>query len=154
MVALQQSLIGMYVDLSRATAYAAGRRGEHVAAYLLEQTGRYDVAITDKYHNGDLLAIDHESGEMIVVEVKTARRGNDGKWRFTLWKKGSQNHRHSDVVLLMAVLKSGRCVPFVIPVHDVRDRTFIAITSHPENYGGRWSQYRQHTHALTLEVQS
>ena len=69
---------------------AIGRLGEHLAYLLLEQCG-YTCSFARKgQKRGDLRVVDTESGVIHRVEVKTARRGKDRKWRFLLWKKNEQ----------------------------------------------------------------
>ena len=123
---------------------ALGALGERMAAHLLKDAG-YQVKSADSARSGDLRAILSE--KQFRVEVKTARRGRDSKWHFTIRKNdqyGHTDYRDSDVVVLLAVLRSGRCVCFVIPAGDIPDQqTHISITSHPERYAGRWAEYRQ-----------
>jgi alkylation response protein AidB-like acyl-CoA dehydrogenase len=139
----QYTLPGLQISLSDRSRRAVGALGERLAAALLEKAG-YVVSFTQPgQQRGDLVAIQPGTGEMIFVEVKTARRGRDGKWRFTLRKRGCTDHRHADVVILLAVLKSGRPVPFVVPVDTLRHKNHAVITSHPEAYNGRLAVYRQ-----------
>lgn len=123
---------------------ALGALGERLAALLLTEAG-YQVQSAESARAGDLRAILSENE--FRVEVKTARRGRDSKWHFTIRKNdqyGHTDYRDSDVVVLLAVLRSGRCVSFVIPAGDIPDeQQHICITSHPERYAGRWSVYRQ-----------
>lgn len=91
---------------------------------------------------GDLTAVDPRSGEMTRIEVKTARRGKDGHWRFTLVKKGHTDHRHADKVALLAVLKTGDVVLFMIPVEEIKNRRSAVISNHPEQYNGQLAKWR------------
>lgn len=88
----------------------------------------------------DILAVNPQ-GLLVDIEVKTAQRGKDGKWRFTLYKQGSQDHRKSDYVILVALAYEGSAL-FVIPTRDVLDRTFVCITSNPKTYAGKFAKYR------------
>lgn len=126
--------------LSNPSARGVGIAGEQVAEWMLRYSG-YHVRKANR-HEGDLVATDPDSGEIARIEVKTARQGRDGKWRFTLYKKGCTNHRHADYVLLLAALKSGRCIPFLCPVGALNQKQAV-ITSHPESYGGKLAQFRQ-----------
>lgn len=129
---------------------AIGRLGEHLAYLLLEQCG-YRCSFTRQgQQRGDLRVVDPASGVIHRVEVKTARRASDHKWRFLLWKKGHQDYRHADFVLLLAVWISGEVTPFVIPVADLGERSQICISSHPLHYTGCWATYRQTPSSLSL----
>lgn len=132
-------------------AVSVGLYGEQIARDLLEKRGYIVTPQPVGAKVGDLHAVTPD-GELIRVEVKTSRRGAAG-WQWTLWKRHSQNHRHSDVVLLLAAVKSGRVIPFVIPTQDIRDLHSIKFRSHPESYAGRFKVYRQRPHALSLEVE-
>lgn len=137
------TLPGLEMALSEENRRGIGALGERLAAHLLEKAG-YRVSYTRPGEKrGDLRVIDQTTGEIIRVEVKTARRGKDRKWRFTLRKRRHTDHRRADVVILLAVLKSGRAIPFVVPVDVIRHRHAVAITSHPEDYSGKLAVYRQ-----------
>lgn len=130
--------------LTHKNSRGIGMAGELTARKMLEKAG-YQVTRAPQLH-GDLRAIDPTTGETWDVEVKTARRSKDRKWRFTLvlqGKGGRTDHRHADVVLLLAVLKSGRCIPFLIPVSELLNQRQAVICSHPESYAGKLAQYRQ-----------
>jgi Holliday junction resolvase-like predicted endonuclease len=117
--------------------------GEQVAARLLGQSG-YSVSFMQaRQKRGDLRVVELATGEVHYVEVKTARRGKDGKWRFTLYKKGKTDHRNADFVVLLAILESGRAVPFVIPIVVLEQRKQAVIGKHPESYVGKLAAYRQ-----------
>lgn len=145
-------MIGLQMTMPELTAHMAqgrvaiGATGENVIARAFEARG---YSVRTAYENGDLHVIT-PAGELNYVEVKTARRGKDGKWRFTLYKKNSQDHRYSDYVVLLCVMKSGFSVPFVIPTRFILDRHAIAITSYPQTYSGRFAQFRQSLKTLRL----
>lgn len=127
-----------------------GRLGEHLACLLLEKRG-YKCSFAQKgSKRGDLRVVDPETGAVQRVEVKTARKSSDGKWRFLLWKKDKQDYRHADYILLLAVWISGEVTCFTIPVADLGERSQICISSHPLHYTGRWATYRQTPSGLSL----
>lgn len=140
-LAMQPTLTGMMVHLSDKNRKGIGAAGEMTARLLFEKAG-YAVRLAGR-HRGDLTVIDTTTGESTNIEVKTARRGKGGKWRFTLFKQGCTNHLDADYVLLLAVLKSGRCVPFLVPVDKLADQKQAVITSHPDSYTGKLAAYRQ-----------
>lgn len=127
-----------------------GAYGEVWAARALEVAG-YRVRI--EHRHGDLTVIT-DDGEIIYVEVKTARQGKDKKWRFTLYKYWQNrlctDHRAADFVILLCVLKSGGTVPFVIPRDRLNEQRQAVITSYPLDYAGKLSVYRQSGHRIIL----
>jgi hypothetical protein len=125
---------------------AVGLAGEIVIARAFEANG-YTVDIS--HDRGDLHVFDAD-GVMSIVEVKTARRGASGYWRFTLYKKGSQDHRSADFVVLLALSKTGYGVPFVVPIEACRNKNSANISSWPLYYRGWLAQYRQSMRKLRL----
>lgn len=115
-----------------------GKLGEFTVWNALEASG-YQVRRARMFQ-GDLHVISPD-GEVFYVEVKTARRGKDGKWRFGLIKPGCTDHRHADLVVALAVVGC-QAVPFVIPVGELPGRQCV-ITSDPQRYAGRLSAFRQ-----------
>lgn len=137
--------------LANKQAKAVGSYGESIAYDLLTRGG-YLVSYTHEGEKrGDLRAVDAETGEVIRVEVKTARRGKNGNFKFSLERRNTArvmtSARHSDFVILLAVTKQGTAYPFVIPVDALGTVTNIEISSgHPANYGGKWAKYRRAPH--------
>lgn len=146
------ALTGMLSDPGR---NAIGALGERMALLLLQRRGYIvDYVARDRQRRGDLRVVDGD-GEVIRVEVKTARQCKDGKWRFLLWKKSTpgksgQDCRDADMLILLAVLKTGDVIPFVIPMAEARERSQICISSHPETYTGCWSRFRQRAGLLSI----
>lgn len=140
-----QSLIVSQGKLSN-NSYHAGVNGEQLAAAMLRKAGYQVEHVAKEEHAGDLRVIDQATGEVWRVEVKTARRSGHGFWQFLLNKRdkhGVTSCAQSDVTLLLAVLKSGAAVPFVIPCEALAGIQKISVPSHPEDYSGRWAAYRQ-----------
>lgn len=125
-----------------------GRMGEITVEKALKAAG-YQVR-QGRRHEGDLHVIDRGTGQVLFVEVKTAMRSVDRKWRFTLFVRGKTDYRHSDVVVLLAVLDDFTYVPFAIPVPDLSDRSQLCITSHPATYAGWLAAYRLSPTAVDL----
>jgi hypothetical protein len=128
-----------------------GKGGELMIARALEAVG-YAVSLAHTF--GDLTVVD-KHGEIFYVEVKTARRGRDGKWRFTLYKRWQgrvcTNHVYTDFVVLVCALKTGDCIPFVVPTSELLDKHQAVITSYPTDYKGRLAHFRQNLRKMTLE---
>lgn len=124
-----------------------GTWGELTVYNKLEQAG-WNVSFCHYEKRGDLRAVNPDTGELLYLEVKTARQGRDKKWRFTLVKDGCTDYRDSDRVILLAVLKSGEVVPFIIPVSEIPARRHICISSHPACYKGWAAAYRVEDLAL------
>lgn len=127
-----------------------GAAGERLSYILLEQQGYVVSNVHPGECRGDLRVIT-KHGEIMKVEVKTARAGKDGRWHFNLRVDGHSDHRHSDIVILLCVLPSGYVVPFVVPVPAVAGIKQVNISSNPEQYKGKFSRYRQLVSALSLD---
>lgn len=148
----QQTLATMQSKLSDRTHTAVGAMGEQTAAALLRQSG-YTVSHTGRgERRGDLRAVDPTTGEMWRVEVKTARRSKSGRWKWSLRKPGHTDIGDADIVLLLAVLKSGRAVVFVVPTGAFGDVKTFECRTHPEDYAGRFAVYRCRGQRISLEV--
>ena len=147
------SLPGLIRNLSNPSARALGALGEQLVYLLLEQNGYTVSAVHPGEKRGDLRVVT-PSGEIMRVEVKTSRRAPDGKWRFRLYKPGHTDHKHSDVVILLCIARTGYSVPFVIPTDVLRYQTNAVISSNPYVYAGKFAPYRQKMHALKVEVQA
>ena len=140
------SVIVSQAHLAGESSYAVGHNGEALAAGLLALAGYHVEPNALHTKCGDLHVVDQTTGEGWNVEVKTAKRGQDGNGRFGLSKNdrhGKTDCQHSDVVLLLAVLKSGAAVAFVIPSSALVGTQSLTVTVHPESYAGRWAKYRQ-----------
>lgn len=120
--------------------HTLGSLGEITVHKALEAAG-YQVR-AGRRSEGDLHVTDRPTGQVLRVEVKTALRSSDRKWRFTLWVAGRTDYRHSDVVILLAVLEDFRYIPYAIPVADLGQRSQLCITSHPASYAGWLAPYR------------
>lgn len=145
------ALPGIIHSLADPTSRALGALGERLTYSLLKASG-YQVSNTHpKEHRGDLRVITCD-GEVLHIEVKTARQASDKKWRFTLRKLGHTDHGDSDLVILLCVTRSGYTVPFVIPIEVLRTQNAAVISSDPYTYAGKFSRYRQHMTSLKLEI--
>lgn len=133
-------------DNARLPRNTAGNAAEEYALQLLEKSG-YEAR---KCLKSDFQVINPETGEFWLLEVKSAQRRPDGKYVFQLLNAGT-DYRHSTMLLLLAILKAENPVPFVIPTDEFTIRSTIVITSHPLDYAGMWSEYRQPQHQITLE---
>lgn len=116
-----------------------GELGERYAFILFERNGY--IPLPKRRKQGDLAVIDPATGQTFNVEVKASRRRPDGKWVFLL-KNRYVDCRRADYLLLLATLKSGFPVCFLIPTSAIDNRSTIVITSDPRKYAGRWSEYR------------
>lgn len=136
--------------LSDRNHLAVGAYGEQIGRRLFEQNG-YTVEESKLGSKcGDLKVIDPNTGEFWKVEVKTARRGAGGLYQFCLRRDGNMTDcGHSDYVLLLPALKSGRCVPFLIPSAALVGLKKLCIRNHPEEYKGKWREFRR-LHGLKL----
>ncbi len=131
---------GMGTGVLAGSGQALGAAGEMWLWSALEAQG-YRVAYAGQ-KRGDLRCVNVFTGEVVKIEVKTARQTVDGKWRFTLWKAGKTDHRHADMVALLAVTASGRVIPFLVPVGELAGQRAAVISSHPERYAGKLARWR------------
>lgn len=123
----------------KSDGHGRGAAGETFAAELLKAAG-YEVRKPDARKRGDLQAIDAATGEFWKVEVKTAKRRDDNKFCFQLLNR-TQDYRHSDYVLLIAVMPGGKVASFLIPVEVLKRRGAKSITVTNLN-SGYWSHFR------------
>lgn len=120
--------------------FMLGHMGEMTVQNALNAAGYQ--ARKGRHNEGDLHVVDRSTGQILYVEVKTAMRSTDRKWRFTLFVRGKTDYRHSDVIVLLAVLDDFTYVPYAIPVPDLGSRSQLCITSHPATYAGWLAPYR------------
>lgn len=142
-LAHQPTLPLMRIALADRNRRGMGIAGERTAQAMLERAG-YLVSRAP-IHHGDLKAIDPDTGQVWFIEVKTARRSKDKKWRFPLKPGGNARTApwFADVVCLLAVMPSCRVIPFIVPIGQLLYQCQAVITSHPETYAGKLAQYRQ-----------
>jgi hypothetical protein len=145
MIGLQMTMPEL-IDHMATTRHSVGATGETVVARAFEANG-YSVAIT---HDCGDMTVYNEHGEAFHVEVKTSTKGKDGRYRFNLYKRGSQDHRDADFVVLLAVGKTGFGVPFVVPVDVIRDKHHLAVGTSPNFYRGYLAAYRQSMRKLRI----
>lgn len=136
----------LYDLMQECGAQSLGVYGELLARCWLTSSGY----LVRSSRGCDLIAAHTTTGELYRVEVKTARRGMDGRFNFTLEKCGHTNHKLSDVVILLCVQYHWKVIPFVIPLDVIEDRSAIAIRSDPLAYGGKYSPFRQAPGKLVL----
>lgn len=78
----------------------------------------------------------------LCIEVKTAHKGNDSKWRFTLESKGRLGITLNVNYVILVALIGAESVFYVIPASIVRGKRHIVITSNPKTYTGFYANYR------------
>lgn len=150
-------MIGVQLSLPEITSLlstshtAIGNLGEAWLAQKLQQRG---YLVTISHERGDLSVITPD-GEILYVEVKTARPATDGGYRFTLYKQSKSgkvkaDYRKADIVALLCVTPSGAIVPFIVPVAALRS-TCAGITSNPRTYRGKLAQFRQNPSRLSID---
>lgn len=122
---------------------ALGVWGEKYAERRLKNLSAVVSArIEHKLYAGDVKAV-LETGEIKRIEVKTARLGIDGHFRFTLVKTGHTAHKWADYVLCLCVYDESLVIPFVIPTSACGTVRAIAISRDVVKYAGKWAAYRQ-----------
>lgn len=125
--------------LSLESNTALGDYGEQIAATLLRRLG-YKVRI-HRHAGYDLTATNRLTGQVFKIEVKTARKHSDNKWRFTAIKNGHTHSKHSDIIICLQ-FEYGCFTPYIIPVSDVANKPSICITSSAVKYAGKYRQYQ------------
>jgi hypothetical protein len=123
---------------------AFGAYGEQRAASLLWRLGL--MVIPSK--GCDLIAVNRSTGERWRIEVKTAKRSNDGKYRFTCIKRNHTHTNKSDIVICLAY-DGGEFGPFIIPVKDIIGKSSVCITSNPNTYNGKYAKYKNNWSLLS-----
>lgn len=134
---------------SAKTRYQLGALGEKVIVETLTSMG-YHARPSERKRGEhfDVWAKDLTTGEILRIEVKTARACKDRKYRYTLYKVGAQDHNHSDYVILLALTATDHLFPFVVPTLFLAHQHQAVITSHPLKYAGKLAPYRQNLQRL------
>lgn len=117
-----------------------GAAGETFASDLLKAAG-YDVEKRVEKKCGDLRAADTTTGEFWNIEVKTAKQRPDGKFCFQLVNK-TQDYRHSDYVLLLAILRGGKVASFLIKTKTLQKQGVRKSLTISNVNSGMWSDFR------------
>lgn len=98
----------------------------------------------------DIALVNRETGEITRIEVKVSRKGKDGKYRATTYKQGHTDSRKSDVIVFLCLSPdSTQAIPFIIPSNEHK-QTFIAISSNPLTYAGKYAKYRFNLSAFNI----
>jgi hypothetical protein len=120
-----------------------GMAGEEYAKSQLMRMG-YVVTYPTEKKQGDLRVKDPATGEVVRVEIKTARRGKDG-WQFCLnrWDgtRSKTDCTQTDITILQLVGDSGLVMTYAIPsalLAGIKKTSFRRITPTARN---RWAGY-------------
>lgn len=121
-----------------------GYVGEAYAQHRLELAGYRVTPTLPNSKQGDLKVTNPETGEIVLVEIKTARRGVKG-WQFCLSRPKGNYYKtdctHADIVLLQLVGDSGLVVTYAIPsalLAGIKNTSFRRINPTKRN---RWVGY-------------
>ncbi|MCU0481684.1 MAG: hypothetical protein MUE54_10810 [Anaerolineae bacterium] len=128
-----------------------GKAGEAYAEKQFMDMG-YKVTYPTEYKQGDLRVVDVTTGEIVRVEVKTARRGQNGRWQVCFRKGKKTDCHHADLVVMQLVLDSGQVIPYFIPSSDIgmlQGTSFSNATSP----SGKWAGYRRGDYRIFGGVQ-
>lgn len=97
-------------------------------------------------HGYDITAKNSHTGEILRIEVKAARCGKDGRYKFGLYKtkngKVKTDHRRADIIIFHAVSDEGDVTTFIVPTNVLDDVKQFTISSNPETYDGKLSPYK------------
>jgi hypothetical protein len=118
-------------------SYVLGTIGEHFAMLQLNVYGQLKTThiATNREKLGDIRL----AGTDITIEIKTARLAKDGRWTFTIYKKGSQSCHNADYVLLQCFNDEGLAQLYLIPREAVGTAHTIKIT---RSYMGKYAVYK------------
>lgn len=116
------------------------RFGYYGETMLRQHFTKLGFLVTHKKRMGDLCLTNVKTGHMLKIEVKSARKGKDGKYRATLVKTGCTDVHDSDILILLVAKGTDNTDVYIIPVKDIIGRRHIVITS--DNYKGRFAQYK------------
>lgn len=130
-----------------ATHTALGVCGELLVSRCLCEQGYRQL---QSHKRGDLTMADRD-GVIVNIEVKTARLDKHGRFQFCIRKPGHTDAQNSHWTVLLAVLTSGKPVPFVVPSVELQAKC-VAIGV-PGKYAGRLAKYRQHIDSLSLSME-
>lgn len=104
-----------------------GSVGELIMCEHLRAQG-YETQYQKLYHRGDLLTYD-DNGKQWKIEVKTAKRANDGRWYYCISKNdlhGKTNACNSDLVALLQIGKVDIDL-YVIPSQFLQGQTKVTL---------------------------
>lgn len=125
-----------------------GYIGEEIAIELLKQNGWH--ACRRKYRKGgDLIAFNKDTGEVLKIEVKTAKKSKNG-YQFCLKKSdrhGMTDCKYADVVLLLCITPAIAIIPFVMP--PIEQKKVCIRNPYTTR---KFADYRQSTKCLELSV--
>lgn len=146
----QQPLPG-FGQLPPMTRKALGMLGELTTWRALESAG-YRVVNGQVERRGDLQVVDSD-GVAYSVEVKTSKRGRDGKFSWNLVRildeRTCTDYRHADVLVLLAVIDEAHVVPFVVPCAQIAQKQ--VNMRNPLSARSKWARWRQEQPTLSLE---
>lgn len=125
----------------RSDRHGRGAAGETFASDMFKDAGYKVKRHKHMSRLGDLRVIHPDTGEFWDVEVKTARRREDGRWCFQLITD-TQDYRHANYVLLLAVSSNGIVSPFLIPTDYLKRRGAKTITLPKNPNASVWSHFR------------
>jgi len=140
-----QSQFPALADYLSDTARTVGIYGELYLARLFEAQGH---KVSTSHKAGDLTVVNRD-GEIVHIEVKTARRSKAGTWQFCLYKAKHTNHHNADLVVLLCVGRAGDLTPFVLPSNKLNAHK-ITIYRTPQDYSGIYARYRQSIRSINV----
>ena len=140
-----QSVLPTFTGYLLDNRRSVGLYGEQYLSNLFERQGH---KVSSSHKCGDLTVINPD-GEIVHVEIKTSRP-NAGRWQFNLFKAKHTDFRHSDVVILLCIGKTGDITPFVIPTANLDPIQSITIYRSPKDYSGIYARYRQSIRSINV----
>jgi hypothetical protein len=115
-----------------------GMNGELHIQNMLKNLN-FDVFTPEGDFSGDLSVFSWAYGMTFKIEVKTAKKGIDGSYKFCLYREGKTNCKYSDIIALVFYNDRKYVVRF-ISCDKVSHIKNLKITSHPDKYNGKYSK--------------
>ena len=127
--------------------HVLGAWGESVVISLF---GSSFIASKETRHfRADVKLISPYTGNIISIEVKTARKGKDGRYKFNL-RKNKHTDLHGDFVILQAISNTGNITQYIIPSALLSGKRQAFVT---DNYNGQYAKYRNARFLINRELQ-
>jgi len=126
-----------------------GLAGEAYVASILRLQGFLVSHIAqNQSKSGDIRAVDKFTGEVHLVEVKTAKISKRGRWQFCLNKGLHTQCTYSDIIVFLIIDKNEKIFMYACPSSFFRGTQNFTMSSHPTVYRGKLASFIQRNERL------